>query len=128
MFVDASPVAVTDDKGNTIYVRPKMGKGIQAQVSNDFQRLGGSSQVAYGYSLLAHNVVAWDGPDFVDGDGRAIPATRANIDRLDPDEPIVNQAIDTIAKLNTQKVSTAVPAAAKNGATPPDPMTAVSPI
>lgn len=104
MFVEIEPVAVSDEAGNTIYVRPKMGKGVEAQVSAEFGRLGGRTQAAYELCLLAYNVVRWDGPAFVDASGKPVAITRANIDRLDPDEPLVRRTISRIAELNTPRM------------------------
>lgn len=125
MFVSNEPVAVQDEAGNIIYIRPKMGKGIEAQVSAEFGRLGGKTQTAYEFALLACNIVRWEGPAFTTGEGKPIAATRANIDRLDPDEPLVAATVRKIVELNTRR--TAVPAA--NGAAPveDDPTLAAAP-
>lgn len=104
MFVPTEPIPVVDEDGNVIYIRPKMGRGIEAQVSAEFVRMGGRSQQAYDMCLLYYNVIKWEGPAFetTDKKGRKItvPCNRQNLELLDPYAPLVQKAVGLIAELN----------------------------
>jgi hypothetical protein len=106
-FIENKPVGVSDDNGNTIYILARMGIGDEAKVSADFVGLGGRAINAYQLALLRHNVLRWEGPDFENDDGKTIPCTRENIDRLQPDLPLVKATLERIGELN-RKSETAV--------------------
>jgi hypothetical protein len=118
MFINGNLETVSDDKGNTIYLKPKMDIATEARAAADLVRLGGVSQKAYELCLLRHNIVRWNGPDFTGEDGKIVPAVPANIDRLDPAEPIVALAINKIGELNTRRES---PVTAEEAAANPTP-------
>lgn len=108
MFVPTEPVPVSDGE-NTIFIRPKMGRGVEALVASDFSELGGRSQMAYDLCLLRHNIVRWEGPAFTDDNGKPILPTRQNIDRLDSFEPLVDKVLQKIAELNRKPSAVAAP-------------------
>ena len=116
MLVPTALVPVDDDEGNIIWVLPKMGRGVETRVKEEFRRIGGSTVDGYMLALLYWNVKKWEGPAFTDEEGNTIPCTRVNIDRLDPDEPLVEAVLEKISELNPPK--TAVPEPAINGANP----------
>ena len=109
MFVDPKArIAVTDGQ-NTVYIRAKMDAGRKAQVLDEMRMHGVGKDKSEGelsglgsYQMLlrVHNVVAWEGPDFMDGQGRPIPCTRANILLLDPTTALYDLVGDRIAELN----------------------------
>lgn len=103
MFVPTEPIAIAEGE-DTIYIRPKMGRGVEAQVSADFVKLGGKSQQAYETCLLYHNIVKWEGPSFETknekGQTIKLPCSRQNIDLLDPGEPLIQNVIDAIVEAN----------------------------
>jgi len=114
MFIDRNArVGVSDEQGNVIYVREKMDvktKGLVsdalASLSSDVMDGSGEGDIAlrlgsHNCVLLVHNIVAWEGPAFVDARGRAIPCTREWIERLDPDEPLVDKVL---GEINTRNV------------------------
>lgn len=115
MFVDPSAkVAVTLGE-NTVYVRAKMSAGTKALLEDEI-KTGGSVRRSDGgevvdeaemsgfgtYAMLlrVHNIVAWDGPDFVDDEGKPIPCTRTNIMRMDPTTELYELVGDRIGELN----------------------------
>ena len=109
MFVDPNArVAVTLD-GNTIYIRSKMSAGVRAAVQDEMRARGFKSQEelsisgigSYRLALMEHNIVAWEGPAFLDEKGRPIPCTRLNIRNLDPTEPLVEAVAEEIGERNT---------------------------
>ena len=57
----------------------------------------------YRLALLKHNIVSWEGPDFTDDDGKAIPCNQTNIGRLDMDAPLVELVAEEIGKRNAPK-------------------------
>jgi hypothetical protein len=109
MFVDPKArVAVTDGQ-NTVYIRAKMDAGRRAQVLDEMRMRGFDGEVKTGelsglgsYQMLlrVHNVVAWEGPDFLDAHGKPVPCTRANILLLDPTTPLYELVGTRIGELN----------------------------
>lgn len=74
-----SPVEVRDERGNVIYLRPRVGFGIRNQAVGD---AGGNGQINNGRyltALLRYSIVSWSGPDL---DGR--PVDYEALDELDP--------------------------------------------
>lgn len=114
MFVTEESVAVSDEAGNVICVRAKMGRGVEARVSADFAELGGRSQLAYELCLLRHNIVSWEGPAFTNAKGETILVTRRNVDRLDSAEPLIALVVQKIGELN-RSPSPPEPLPAQNG-------------
>ena len=117
MFVDRNEkIGVSDEKGNTVFVRPKMDVGTSGRVTDaiaSISRLGSQddgTEISLNLGsqnavLLVHNILDWQGPDFEDGRGRKVPCTRDNILRLDPDEPLVGLVLAEINRLNVRPVS-----------------------
>lgn len=112
IFVDTTPVAVTVDDGvNTIWIRPKMGYGVEQRVIGEAAKLqqaqrqngnGASSGQtveinlgAYNLALLVNNILRWEGPRF-----GAIPCTPDNIELLDDDDPLVEKVLAEIQARN----------------------------
>lgn len=108
MFVSSEPVAIRlpDTPENVIYIRPKMDFGTQNQVLGALGKLDQRGRVvtldlgAYLLELGVANIVGWDGPAFA-----GTPCTPENIRRLDPDDPLVNAALDEIGRRNPQRQS-----------------------
>jgi len=48
-------------------------------------------------AMLVLNILGWSGPDFDN-----VPCTPENIRRLDPDQPVVEKAIEEITRRNTK--------------------------
>jgi hypothetical protein len=113
MFVTpGSRVPVTLD-GNTIYIKSKMDAGTKAAVENeisasratDLKEMEISKLGAYSLALLTYNIVAWEGPAFLDEKGVPVPCNKLNISRLDLDEPLVEMVREEIGQRNRPKVS-----------------------
>ena len=108
MFVDPNervPVTVGE---NTVHIRAKMNAAITAKVNDEFSLIAGQNEGlggmgSYSLALLVHNIVAWEGPDFTDAGGKPIPCTRANIERLDPVDPLVEAVREEIGKRNQRR-------------------------
>jgi hypothetical protein len=113
MFVDPQArVAVSDEQGNTIWIRAKMDVATKNRVHDAIAAVDGASDDvvelhlgSYNTALLVHNIVAWEGPAFGDARGRTVPCTRQNIERLDPDEPLVTQVLGEISRRNVRPES-----------------------
>lgn len=112
MFVDPNQrVAVSDDRGNTVYIKAKMDASTRAAVMDEIgakglvegsesEDLEYSNLGSYRLALVLHNVVAWEGPDFADERGKPIPCNRYWIRRWNPDEPIYEKVIAAIGERN----------------------------
>lgn len=116
MFVPTELAPVEDEAGNIIWILPKMGRGVETRVKEEFRRIGGGTVDGYLLALLYWNVKKWEGPDFTDSQGNPIPCTRANMDNLDPAAPLVTAVLDRIAELNPTPTRQKEPGA--NGSNP----------
>jgi hypothetical protein len=112
MFVDTRAKVPVSLGGNTIYIKAKMDYGTTAAVQDEIKATGaGNADMvieklgSYRMALLTHNIVGWEGPDFMDETGRLIPCNRENIRRLDPSEPLVEMVADEIGKRNRKAES-----------------------
>ena len=109
-------VAVADELGNVMYIKPKMDVKTRGRVTDALAALsslggeGGDPEVSLNLgsqncALLVNNVVAWEGPEFVDEKGVKIPCTREWIERLDPDAPLVGLVLAEINRRNVRPES-----------------------
>lgn len=90
-FIATDRVAVSDDAGNTVYVRRKMDLGAVSRVQG---AKPGEQMIA----LYVANILAWSGPDF-----KGVPCTPENIETLDPNDPFWEQVATRIAELNKRE-------------------------
>lgn len=138
MFIDTSRIAVfiDSDPENIIFIKPKMDFGTKNRVQDAMMQISANDASgaklgmvigAYTVALAVHNIVDWDGPKFRLPSGQKMACTPQNIQRLDPDEPLVERAMEEIARRNplgrTKKSSNAStsaggPSSTANGATP----------
>lgn len=114
MFVSKELVPVSDENGNTIWIREKMGKKLKGIVTDEALRLelktaeereesntvGEFHVGAWQTALLVHNILKWEGPAFRDGNEQPIPCTRENIEVLDGEEPLVEKVLEEINRRN----------------------------
>jgi hypothetical protein len=122
MFVSTERVALTEGD-DTIYIRTKMDVGTKNRVQSDITHFsqtehGGNVVVSIGLYqliLLRRNILDWDGPSFLDEQGKKIPCTPDNIERLDPDEPLVVKALEQVQERNLVKKSPNPKLAERNG-------------
>ena len=113
MFVDPNAkVAVTIDGANTIHIKAKMDAGTRAAVQDEIRARGlgdGDGELrgigSYRMTLMVHNIMGWEGPEFLDEKGKPVPCTRANIQRLDPTEPLFEAVGARIGELNEDRKS-----------------------
>lgn len=113
MFVDPTDrVPVTLD-GNTIWIRAKMSVKEKARIESEFsvikEQAGDDAQSTattslglYSMVLLIENIVAWEGPAFVNAQGRPIPCNRVWIEKLDPHEPLIEMVREEIGLRNAK--------------------------
>lgn len=90
-FIKTDRVAVSDDAGNTVWVRRKMDLGAVSRVQ--FAAAGETLIALYGA-----NILAWEGPDF-----KGVKCTPEAIATIDPDDPFWTKVADKIAELNPRK-------------------------
>jgi hypothetical protein len=111
MFIDTSRIAVTE-AGETpheaitpdtdvMYIRKKMDFGAKQRVLSAAVKISGGTDPntidvgAYQLALAQINILDWAGPSFA---GR--PCTAKNISELDPDAPLLVQALAVVAERN----------------------------
>lgn len=113
MFINpANRVAVSDEKGNTVWIRAKMDVATKGVVQDEIAAVGtgdaDSVEIhtgSYNTALLVHNILDWEGPAFVDEGGRPVRCTPQHIKRLDPDEPLVDKVLEEIQRRNLRPES-----------------------
>jgi hypothetical protein len=109
-FVDTSQLAVTEGE-NTIYIRRRMDFGTQCRVRDTLTKMAlkngqpGDLSFTVGaqdLALAVHNIVGWDGPDFVDPiTKKPVACSPESIERLDPKYPLLVKTQQRITELNT---------------------------
>lgn len=115
-FVKAERIPISDDEGNTIWIRGKMDVGtvgkVKAAAFTMIVKAGKDpdedtplSVGAYETALLQYNIVAWEGPGFLDERGKLIPCNPLKIAELDPDDLLLKEALEEIGRRNVQKAS-----------------------
>lgn len=92
-FIATDRVAISDDAGNTVYVRRKMDLGAVSRVQ-------GAKQGEQLIALYVTNILAWQGPDF-----KGMDCSPENIEKLDPNDPFWEQVATRIAELNKRETS-----------------------
>ena len=125
-FVKDERIDVTEGE-NTIIIRGKMGFGLYSTVQGAGYRLRydvdtGETAASfdmgeYNQALMVHNVLGWRGPAFLDDQGNPVPCTKETILQLDPNEPLVQKALDEITARNPQSQSIAANTDAPNADT-----------
>jgi len=108
MFIDPSSRVPVTLGEHTIYIRAKMDTKTKAAVQDEMRArgMGEDEEVevsgigSYRLALLTHNIVAWEGPQF-----SGAKCTKENINKLDPDEPLIELVAEEIGKRNAPKES-----------------------
>ena len=106
MFVKSGERVPVTLGENTIYILPKMDLGTRNRLMDELahiEQAAGSNTAPsmafalgrYMTALAVANIVAWEGPAF-----EGMPCTEANIRLLDPEEPLVDMALDEIGTRN----------------------------
>lgn len=105
MFVNPQErVPVSDEAGNTIWIRAKMDLQTRSRVQDEVAAMtrGQDDDISlhigsYRMATLVWNIVAWEGPAF---EGRA--CTPQNIKLLDPNEPLIDLVAEEISTRNAR--------------------------
>lgn len=102
---DKVPVFLEDDPEHIIYIRPKMNVGVYNRAMSKMATISASASTqdtsigldigAYNLALLTSNILGWAGPDF-----DSVPCTPENIERLDPDDPLLDRVLAEINRRN----------------------------
>lgn len=90
-FIQTDRIAVSDDAGNTVFVRRKMDLGAVSRVQ-------GAKPGEQLIALYVANILAWQGPDF-----KGMDCTPETIEKLDPNDPFWEQVATRIAELNKRE-------------------------
>jgi len=112
-FLTKAQHVVQIDQFSSVTIRAKMDFKTTAKVQNDMLNIsladGGemkaSGILAQKLSLLKHNILSWDGPMFINDDGKPVKFAPEVLDSLDPvgSDDFITLVYDTIAKLNKGK-------------------------
>jgi hypothetical protein len=131
-FVTDPPVAirefdetevVSDKPPNVVWIKARMDVATRGKVSGELLKLGENGQGVEGHlgnnnlALLLHNIIRWEGPDFVDEMGRAIPCSPENIKKLDTNDPFIERILDEIGERNAKRASPKEGSATNSGST-----------
>lgn len=90
-FIKTDRIAVSDDAGNTVWVRRKMDLGAVSRVQG---AKDGEQLVA----LYAANILGWEGPDF-----KGVACTPEEIETIDPNDSFWERVATRISELNTKE-------------------------
>ncbi|MBE2197530.1 MAG: hypothetical protein IAE79_02895 [Anaerolinea sp.] len=129
-FVDPKQkVEIALDDDNRVWVRARMDLRTQTAVETDLMKIRVSSEqmgkaqngripsmdIVFSLSaqkmiLMKHNVVRWAGPAF-ESDGRLVPCTPENIERLDPVDcgDWIDLVAERIGTLNRRQTAIVTP-------------------
>ena len=100
-FIKTDRLAVSDEAGNTVWVRRKMDLGAVSKIQ-------GAKDGDELIMLYVANILGWTGPDF-----KGLDCTPEVIATIDPNDPFWELVANKIAELNTREV--ADPLARMNG-------------
>lgn len=91
LFIKTDRVAISDDNGNTVFVRRQMDLGAVS-------RLQGAKQGEEIITLYVVNILSWSGPDF-----KGLACTPETIETINPHEPFWEKVATRIAELNKRE-------------------------
>lgn len=99
MFIDDEDSDSISEGPNTIHLRRHLDFGGQTLIESvaGAAAAGNSNANVIG-TLMQVYITKWDGPAFLDKNGRAVPVSAAQIRRLDPNDPLVERVHDEIAR------------------------------
>jgi hypothetical protein len=108
-----NPAEVVSDKApNIIWIRARMDVQTRGKVSSELVKIGKNGEGIEGHlgdnemALLLHNIVRWEGPDFVDeATGQPVPCTPERIRTLDTADPFIARVVDEIGERNQKRKS-----------------------
>lgn len=106
-FIQTDRVAISDDAGNTVYIRRKMDLGAVSKVQ-------GAAPGEQLVSLYVANILAWQGPDF-----RGIDCTPETIATIDPNDPFWERVATKIAELNVKEATSPLASMTTGGPSTP---------
>ena len=92
-----------EHEGNTVWVLPKIGQGVNARIQANIRlKMFGLNPTddVYHNAFLRNCIVKWDGPAFKGENGKTVPCTPENIDEIPIDDPLMVKAIEKINELN----------------------------
>ena len=114
---------ISDTPPNVVWIRPRMNLAQRSKAQAaafGIDKTSGEVEADFGRNaivLAQLNILDWEGPDFVDANGKKIPVNRANIERLVGADPFIARVLDEIAKRNNPKKSPDPKSPATNGST-----------
>lgn len=113
---------ISDRPPNIVWIRPRMSIALRAKAQSAMLAMAKGGDVEADFSkpqiaLAQLNILDWEGPDFVDGDGKKIPCNAQNIARLVGSDPFINRVLKEINDRNTAAPSPDPKSAASNGST-----------
>lgn len=112
---------ISETQPNVVWIRPRMNmkQRSRAQTAAYSMREG---DVEADFSknmveLAVLNIIDWEGPDFLDANGKKIPCNRQNIERMVGGDPFIARVLDEIGKRNNPKKSPDPKSPDTNGST-----------
>lgn len=113
LFIDPNQLVPVTEGDNTIWILAKMSLDVDTAVTVEFRRINHGSpillQKAQNLALLKHNIKKWEGPDFMNGNGKPMPCDAAHIGQLDPFAPLLTAVLLKIDELNSPPVAEVTP-------------------
>lgn len=98
-----APNVPVEHDGNTVWIVPKIGQGINARIHANIRlKMFGlvPTDDIYSNAVLRNCIVKWQGPMFEGENGKPVPCTPENIDVIPLDDPLMVKALEKISELN----------------------------
>ncbi len=102
---------ISDTPPNVVWIRPRMNLAQRSKAQAAafaIDKNSGEVEADFGRNgivLAQLNILDWEGPDFVDANGKKIPVNAKNIERLVGSDPFIDRVLEEIATRNKPKKS-----------------------
>lgn len=117
---DSVSVFLENDPENKVFIRSRMNQGVRSRVQSAMLQISTQANVtsvaptlaqirsdigSYNLALLIHNITSWVGPDF-----DSVPCDREHIEKLDPQDPLLDRVLEEITNRNLAEAPVSPPA------------------
>lgn len=110
---------ISETPPNVVWIRPRMNMLTRSKAQTAAYSFGGEGVEAdFSKNLVALavlNILDWEGPDFLDKNGKKIPCNRQNIERMVEGDPFIARVMEEIGKRNKPAKSPDPKSPATNG-------------
>ena len=96
---------ISDHPPNVVWIRPRMSLGLRSKAQSAALGMSKGGELEADFSktqiaLATLNILDWEGPDFLDKDGKKVPCNPQNIARLVGSDPFISRVLEEIGRRN----------------------------